>query len=344
VRRARQIFDQLKKLGACPYGEAAEAIADAALLTGRTRELDRRELLNELLRRISAKREPQEIDRPLFIVATQCVEAGADLDFDALVTEVAPLDCLRQRFGRLNRMGKQTGAAAIILAASDQVAKSAKPDPIYGEALKETWMFLNGKSRAAGKGKKAKRVVDFGVRASARWLPGRDKLVHYLAPRADAPVLMPRDVTLWSRTTPIPAVDPEVSLYLHGPGSNRGDVEIVWRADLSGNDPQDWIDRVAICPPSTLEAISVPIGEAKLWLKNAATGDVPDVEASDIGEETSRGSNGRFVLRWRGANDDSTGFVMAENVRPGDVLLVRSTDGGCDRWGWAPERKEPVPI
>jgi CRISPR-associated endonuclease/helicase Cas3 len=347
VRRARQIFEMLKKLGACESqadGEnASEAIADVALLIGRTRELDRTKLLRDLLTRISAKRE-QEVDRPLFVVSTQCVEAGADLDFDALVTEIAPLDCLRQRFGRLNRMGKRTDALAIILAASDQIAKSAKPDPIYGEALKETWVFLSSnKSKVASKGKKAKRVVDFGVSASVRWLPSRGNLVRYLAPRADAPVLMPRDVALWSRTKPIPAADPEVSLYLHGPGSNRGDVEIVWRADLAGDNPQDWIDRVTVCPPSILEAISVPFGEAKLWLENAATGDVPDVEAGDIAEESSRGGNKRLVLCWRGADDARTGLVTAEDVRPGDMLIVRSSEGGCDRWGWAPEVSRPVP-
>jgi CRISPR-associated endonuclease/helicase Cas3 len=356
VRRARQIFEKLKKLGACPLsrkalpdndlfdGEAvADAIADLALLIGRTRELDRRELLNGLLPRISAQREQQESDRPLFIVATQCVEAGADLDFDALITEIAPLDCLRQRFGRLNRMGKRSDTRAVILAASDQIAKSAKPDPIYGDALKETWVFLNGTSKVSGKGKNAKRIIDFGVQASARWLPGRDKLVPYLAPRSDAPVLLPRDVTLWSRTTPVPAVDPEVSLYLHGPGRGRGDVEIVWRADLDGNNPQDWIDRVTVCPPSVLEAISVPIGEAKLWLKNEATGDVSDVEAGDNAEETSRAGGERLVLCWRGTNDARTGLVTAKDMRPGDMLIVRSRDGGCNRWGWAPEVREPVP-
>ncbi len=351
VRRARQIFERLKNLGASPFQTRGSShgqtigdnVPEVALLIGRTRELDRRELLNELLERISAKREHREVDRPLFIVATQCVEAGADLDFDALVTEIAPLDCLRQRFGRLNRMGKRTDAQAIILAAFDQIAKSVEPDPIYGEALKETWQFLSGKSKVASKGKNAKRVIDFSVRASQRWLPGRGELVHYLAPRADAPILMPRDVTLWSRTTPLPSADPEVSLYLHGPGRNRGDVEIVWRADLVGNNPHEWIDRVSVCPPSMLEAISVPFGEAKLWLENAATGDVADVEASDIGEEPSRPGRKRLVLCWRGANNARTGLVRGDDVRPGDMLIVRSSEGGCDRWGWAPEVRDPVP-
>jgi CRISPR-associated endonuclease/helicase Cas3 len=351
VRRARQIFDKLKKLGACPLsseapqdvdladGEAAaDTILDLALLIGRARELDRRELLNCLLQRISAKRTQRESDRPLFIVSTQCVEAGADLDFDALITEIAPLDCLRQRFGRLNRMGKRSDTRAVILAASDQITKSAKPDPIYGDALKDTWVLLDDKSKVSAKGKDAKTLIDFGVKASARWLPARGKLAPYLAPRADAPVLLPRDVMLWSRTMPVPAVDPEVSLYLHGPGRGQGDVEIVWRADLDGNNSQEWIDRVTVCPPSTLEAISVPIGEAKLWLKHKATGDVSDVEGGDNAEEMSHAGSERLVLCWRGVNNARTGMVTAKDVRPGDMLIVRSSEGGCDRWGWAPAR------
>jgi hypothetical protein len=53
--------------------------ADVALLIGRTRDVDRDAVLIGLLPRIRARRE-QDYGLPLFVVATQCIEAGADLD------------------------------------------------------------------------------------------------------------------------------------------------------------------------------------------------------------------------------------------------------------------------
>ena len=77
------------------------------------------------------------------MVATQAVEAGADLDLDALVTECAPLDALIQRFGRVDRDGQLTKeklrTTSVVLATSAQLTED---DPIYGAALRKTWEWL----------------------------------------------------------------------------------------------------------------------------------------------------------------------------------------------------------
>lgn len=50
------------------------------------------------------KRAPEN-DSGFIAVTTQVVEVSLDIDYDILFTQVAPLDALVQRFGRINRKG-----------------------------------------------------------------------------------------------------------------------------------------------------------------------------------------------------------------------------------------------
>jgi len=338
VASARRIFDLLT---ARTRREGDDG-ADVALLIGRSRDLDREANLATLLPRMRAQ--DKQAGRPLFVVATQTVEAGADLDFDALVTEIAPLDSLRQRFGRLNRMGREIETRAAIVARDSQVAGRAAADPLYGGALRSTWDLLTEKATKAGGKKAPTAIIEFGVAAADAWLPPRGDLERFLAPRQSAPLLLRAFVERWASTSTTPVDDPEVSLFLHGPERGPADVQIVWRADFRPEEGAELaIERIACCPPSSLEALSLPLGEVRRWLRGKAAGDITDLVASaeedeEVGTDTDRLS----LLRWCGEESERTELIHPARIRPGDLIIVPAATGGCDRWGWNPSCREPV--
>jgi CRISPR-associated endonuclease/helicase Cas3 len=263
--------------------------ANVILLTGRMRPLDRDVILRRLTPLFSNSKEP--LIRPTFVVATQCLEVGADLDFHALVTECASLDALRQRFGRLNRVAARRATKAAIVIQADQIADSSV-DRVYGASLAETWKWLSGKATGD--------IVDFGVLALRNLSVGED-LTSLNSPSVNAPILLPSHLDCWVQTAPRPAPDPDPALFLHGPQSGPPDVQVVFRADL-GEISEQWAEIVARCPPSSSEAMPVRIGDFCRWLAGQGlseeTGDV-EGEPASASEDTPQ----RRALRWRGHND-----------------------------------------
>jgi CRISPR-associated endonuclease/helicase Cas3 len=310
---------------------------EVTLLTGRMRPLDRDDVLRSLRPRIMTGRNRASVDKKLCVVGTQCIEAGADFDFDAIVTEAASFDALRQRFGRVDRLGLYGEAEGVVV-----YDKSDKDDPVYGDTIVKTMAWLRKKLA------KKTKDVDFGVLALP--LPPEKDLTDMVAPRTHAPVLLPAYLDLWMQTSPAPAVVPDVSLWLHGPKSGPADVQVVWRTDLSEDDLADAFNAkegdsakelpvaiVAAVRPSSLEAISLPFVAVKRWLRGKDVGDVADVEGT-FGEDRERG-NGRFVLRWDG--DDSV-VISAEVIRPGDTIVVPATRGGIRDGCFEPGSTTPV--
>lgn len=321
VGTARRVFEELSK----------ELGAKVVLFTGRARPYDRDRLWEECRGVVGIGR-AEVPEAPLFVVATQCIEVGANIDFDALVTELASIDALEQRFGRLNRAGRPGPSLGVIVAQKDQI-NSKHVDYIYGSAMPATWAFLVNSAAGGrrGKGKKQREpVVDMGVLAiRSRSLKGPDRLT--LAPlRRDAPVLMPMHMDRLVQTSPVSALNPDVSLFLHGPQTGPADVQVVWRADIVERRPEDWADIVALCPPVASEAVMVPIWSVRRWMNNEQPPELADVEGMEGIEGVADG--GDLVVRWRGA--DESGPVPVSAIQPGDTIVVPSNYGGCDDWGW----------
>ena len=285
---ARGVFEALNK----PEGRRA------ILLTGQVRPHERDQLLREHNPTIKAGRKANPTKK-LYVVATQCIEVGADLDFDAMVTECAPLDTLKQRFGRLNRMGRDIEANAVIVSRDDH----RKKDFLYGDAIGNTWTLLQSV-------KKTKKNLDFGILAAPEATDPNQ-----LSPRPTYRQLLATDVEQ--------AADVNLPLswslgeVLHGMES-APDVSLCWRDDLGeySHKEQSRISAIVdALPPSPSECMSQRKYRVGKWL----------------------GQRHVFVYRY-----DWQGFTTADGLQAGDLVVLPANYGGCDRYGWNPQSKDPV--
>jgi CRISPR-associated endonuclease/helicase Cas3 len=129
-RAARELFAALQ-----PEGDAfhlSTSMCPAHRLT----------VLDEVRRRLEQR-------KPCFLVSTQLIEAGVDIDFPLVLRELAPLEAIVQAAGRCNREGrlKGPGGRVEVFRSAAAVAEPTKyypPDRWYkaGRSVLET-NFLN---------------------------------------------------------------------------------------------------------------------------------------------------------------------------------------------------------
>lgn len=332
VATARRIHRLLKRI----HGDGA------ILLTGHMRPFDKDDILNTLQRLASKNATTRQLSAPLFVVATQTLEVGADLDFDVLISECASLDALRQRFGRLNRMGRGIEAFATILMRSDQ-AQNSVTDPVYGDSLAKTWAWLR---EQAGE----ESQIDMGIAALAERLPEAEQLFQLNAPVNHAPIMLPAHVDLWVQTKPEPMPTPDISTFLHGEISSSADVQVCWRADLDLQLPDLAHEALTLCPPAIGECLPVPIWFFRRWLMGdePSSDTLADIEglAEQNEEKSKKGFHKtvRRAVRWRGP-DDFQVIDSPQELRTGDVIVIPCSSGGWDTLGDLAQKKdELVPV
>lgn len=345
VAMARAVFNRLDTQLTNP--------ANCALLTGRVRPVDREYLQEIWYPRIQAG-VTRASEESLYVVATQTIEVGADIDLDNLVTESASLPALVQRLGRVNRRGERAGSAVVVHA-------EALHDGVYGSARQETWQWLEGivgsvRHRAGRSFGDLAQGVDVSPLALRRQISSVPVALQR-AMRGGIPYPpLVSAVTLdtWARTSPRPHPDVPVGPYLHGIGAGEPTASVIWRADVHGDSPDQWRRSAERLPPSADEAIDLPISVVRRWLATspqaaAAEGDsmaahevvmaeptLSDIESQPqlAADENISGGTIRHVLRYRGGNDFLS--VAPQQVQQGDVIIVPTSWGGCDRYGWNP--------
>jgi CRISPR-associated endonuclease/helicase Cas3 len=310
VATARSAFEALASV-------ASQPLADRLLLIGPVRPLDRLDLFPAIPDPADSARR----DRPFVVVATQTIEVGIDLDFDALVAACAPLDSLVQRFGRLDRHGERGHSRATVL------APPRKGCPVYGEATAATWDWLQ---HVAGDG-----PVDLGVDAVQAEIEDRG------APQPLPPVrtirLLDQHVDALTVTDGTEDEGPAVELLLHGDRRTSAQVSIVWRE--LGDEPSD--DQATtdldLRPVHHDESITISLAACKRWLIGDRAGNLSDVEsiADEEGQRDAR-ARSRFAA-WRIGPDDTVRRVTDPGaLNAGDRVVVDASAGGLDGFGWAP--------
>ena len=317
--------------------------AEHLLLTGRIRPLDRDAIWGEWRDKIAAKPDRPAPSKTIFVVATQCVEAGANIDFDALVTECTSLDALRQRFGRLNRLGNRQSAEGVIVASNKEIEldgdNAKRPHPVYEHALARTWKWLNEKSGDDG--------IDFAQEQISAILPAGDDIHPLLPPKKEAPILLPAHLDCLCQTQPEPSPSPDVHYFLRGRQSEVPQVSVLWRdlpPDLDLENTEDWIEVVSFCRPSALEMMQLPLYAVRSWLARETTSsDFADVESTADAESKTGETPSTFqpCLRWLG-EENSELALNPPSIHPGDTIVVPAAFGGNDPWGWNPDCKEAV--
>jgi hypothetical protein len=80
--------------------------------------------------------------KPIHLIATQCVEAGVDLDFPVVYRALAPLEAIAQATGRCNRHGNRQLGRVVVFKPQGEDGKGLYP-PGYDAAVSATEIFLN---------------------------------------------------------------------------------------------------------------------------------------------------------------------------------------------------------
>ena len=240
-----------------------------AVLTGTLRGHERSALVaGAVWRRFAPKRDRTQALPAVYLVMTSAGEVGLDLDADHAVMDLAPLDAMAQRLGRVNRAGLGSATVTVVHTARDSAAVG-RPGTVAGRlraARRETLGVLRSLRDLSPE---TLRHVDQATL-------GRCTVSRVTNARLDAAV-----VEAYALTS-ADVVRPPVEVYLRGVAEQPDVPEtwLAWRrdvADLVRAGPEAAEAALSVFRPRAAELARVPVTEAKKIVREA------------IGREEGRG-------------------------------------------------------
>ncbi len=121
-RHARKLFDELK--------DRCDSDEEVFLLTTDLCPAHRSAVIDEIKDRLNS-----DPPKPCRVVATQCIEAGVDLDFNVVYRILAPLEAIIQAAGRCNRNGCLPDGGKLIV--FEVMEDEGYPGTFYEKAANE---------------------------------------------------------------------------------------------------------------------------------------------------------------------------------------------------------------
>ena len=220
VGRAQSLYLSIKKLA----GDKTKVI----LVHSRFRPAERHGI-NRVL-----ESEVGKLGRDIIVVSTQAIEAGVDISSCTLITELAPVTSMVQRFGRCNRRAEHESGARVCWIDVD----SSDAAPYAPADLEEAREWLSGRSSASS--------GDLDYPAAAR--------LH------DAVLRRPDLYALFDTAPDLSGTYLDVSRFVRH-GDAETDVLVYWRNVPKGGRPDKEMARHA-----RDEVCSVPIGDFKKFV------------------------------------------------------------------------------
>ncbi|GMW06813.1 MAG: type I-U CRISPR-associated helicase/endonuclease Cas3 [Gammaproteobacteria bacterium] len=291
-------------------------------LTGSMRGWDRDDVVKgDSYARFKSQRDRNVVfDAPLFLVATSCVEVGADIDCDHLGVEACAADSLIQRLGRVNRLGASTRDVTVKL-----VGDKKGTDPAGKVFARVQTLAADGQELQGAPATFPTRLRDGLDDAEARGL---------FDVRVPPPALTSAVLDDFAMTSKHPRAGarPDVGRWLHGSVEDSSlYVEIAWRWELDRvTEPEDAERLVAAFPIGARETARCPLYEAVDLLK-AVRG--RSVEDDALGARvllvTRYGETTKFRLRNLPTDDDGE---LRAALHDATVVLPTSAGGYDDRF------------